>query len=449
MPAKNAIATAQKTEALAIREPGFTRQAVLELSHLKGEPEWVHQRRLEAWEAYEATPMPQWRRTSLRELKLDSFIPFLPPEEETTDGTQLPEGLRHLLQQEGERTGLLIHRNSTSFVLELDEELAAQGVILTDLDTAVREYPELVEPHLMKAVPFTEGKFEALHSALWSGGTFLYVPEGVYIEKPIRAIYWVDAPSLAVFPHTLIVAGPNSGVTYLEERVSPEAETAILVSSVVEVHTKPGAQVHFLGLQDWGRNVFDFTTRRAVTDNDSVANWVVGYLGGKLNKEYLETQLAGPGSSTEILGVFFVDDRQHLNVYTKMNHVAPFTSGDLLFRGALQDAAHSVFEGMIKIHPGAQDTASYLHDNTLLLSDDAHADSIPSLEIEANQVRASHGATMGKLDAEQLFYLMAHGLPEKEAIRLLVTGFFEPIIERIPLEGMRERLRDAVAQKAT
>jgi len=446
MAAEDIYAVVERTEAFAIDEPGFSRQAVLALSHHKGEPDWVRQRRLEAWEAFEALPIPQWRRTSLRELELDRFVPFV--QEEAVEKDQLPEALQRRLALTPDRAGLIVHRNSSSFVLELDEELRAQGVILTDLNTAVCEHPDLVEPHFMKAVPFDEGKFEALHSAFWSGGVFLYVPENVYVEKPIQAVYWTDTPGLGVFPHTLIVAAPNSGVTFVEERLSPQGKGNTLVSSVVEVHTKPGAQVQFFGIQDWAQNVYDFTTRRAITENDSVVNWVVGYLGGKLSREYLETRMVGPGSSTEILGVFFVDDRQHLDVYTMMNHIAPFTSGDLLFRGALQDHAHSVFEGMIKIHPGAQDTASYLHDNTLLLSDNARADSIPSLEIEANQVRASHGATMGKLDLEQLFYLMARGLPEREAIRLLVTGFFEPVIERIPLENVRERLREAVAQKA-
>lgn len=447
MAARDIQATVEKMEGLTVGEPGFSREAVLALSHWKDEPDWVRRRRLEAWEAFEAIPMPQWRRTSLRGFRLGRFAPFR-MREEPIGNDQLPEALRRRLTGALDRAGLIVHRNSSSFVLELDEALRAQGVILTDLDTAVREYPDLVKPHFMQAVPFTEGKFEALHSAFWSGGVFLYIPENVYVEKPIQAMYWADVPDLGVFPHTLIVAAPNSGVTYVEERLSPQGKGSLLVSSVVEVHTQPGAQVQFFGIQEWGRNVYDFTTRRALTGNDSVVNWVVGYLGGKLNKEYLETRLVGPGSSTEILGVFFVDDRQHLDVYTMMNHIAPFTSGDLLFRGALQDYAHSVFEGMIKIHPGAQDTASYLHDNTLLLSDHARADSIPSLEIEANQVRASHGATMGKLDPEQLFYLMARGLPEREAIRLLVTGFFEPVIKRIPLDTVQERLREAVAQKA-
>ena len=447
MAAKDVQAIVAEAGGFALDEPGFTRQAVLALTRWKDEPDWVRQRRLEAWEAFEALPMPQWRRTSLRGLKLQRFVPFLAQEEAAGEG-QLPQELEQRLAKTPERAGLIVHRNSSSFVLELDEELRAQGVILTDLDTAVREHSELVEPHFRRAVPLDEGKFEALHGAFWSGGVFLYIPENVYVEKPIQAVYWADVPNLGVFPHTLIVAAPNSGVTYVEERLSPQGRGALLVSSVVEVHTQPGAQVQFFGIQDWGRNVYDFTTRRALTGNDSVVNWVVGYLGGKLNKEYLETRMVGPGSSTEILGVFFVDDRQHLDVYTMMNHIAPFTSGDLLFRGALQDHAHSVFEGMIKIHPGAQDTASYLHDNTLLLSDTARADSIPSLEIEANQVRASHGATMGKLDPEQLFYLMARGLPEQEAIRLLVTGFFEPVIERIPLANVQERLREAIAQKA-
>ncbi|RME42646.1 MAG: Fe-S cluster assembly protein SufD [Chloroflexi bacterium] len=436
------------------KKRGFSRETVEELSYLKDEPEWVRRRRLTAWEAYEAKPMPKWRRTSLRKLDLDAFAPYYPPSEGETDLSKLPAELQHAIARDSERAGLFIHRNSGSVIVQLDQEWAEQGVILTDLDTAIREYPDLVEPHLMgEAISLVgtghhdQTKFEALNGALWSGGMFLYVPEDVWIDKPIQGVFWADVPGLAIFPHTLIVTGPNSGVTYLEEGRSAGGEGEIFVNGITEIYPQPGSQVSFLNIQAWADNVLSFSSRRAVTQPDSVIKWTIGAIGADLSREFVESRLAGAGSSTEIVGVFFLDGQQHNDTYTLMNHVAPFTSGDLLFKGALQDRSRSVFEGLIKIHPGAQNVASYLHEKTLVLSPDARADSIPSLEIEANDVRASHGATVSKIDPEQLFYLMAHGLPESEARRLIVNGFFEPVLERIPLESVREHLRTEISEK--
>jgi Fe-S cluster assembly protein SufD len=444
-----------RADAPALAEQtGFSRASVEALSHLKDEPEWVHRRRLEAWEAYQARPMPRWRRTNLRLVHLDAFVPFH-SSSATADGTsELPADLQSAIVRESERAGLFIHRNSAGAAVVLDEEWAEQGVILTDLDTAVREYPDLVEPYLMGEAVSLAGmghhdqtKFEALNGALWSGGMFLYVPENVWIDKPIQGVFWADIPGLALFPHTLIITGPNSGVTYLEESRSAGGDGEVLVNGITEVYTQPGSQVNFLSIQAWADNVLSLSSRRAVTRQDSVVNWTLGAIGARLSREFVETRLVGAGSSTDIVGVFFLNGRQHHDTYTLMNHVAPFTSGDLLFKGALQDRSRSVFEGLIKIHPGAQNVASYLHEKTLVLSQNARADSIPSLEIEANEVRASHGATVSRIDPDQLFYLMAHGLPEQEARRLIVNGFFEQVMERIPLVSVREHLRDAIASK--
>lgn len=453
MPVKD-IDTVTRDNLVAVNRPGFSRQVVEELSYLHEEPEWVRRRRFEAWDAYEAKPMPTWRRTSLRRVNFDAFVPYRADGGIAADPSDMPEDLQAVIARESERAGLFIYSNSSSATAVLDDEWTEQGVILTDLHTAVREHPDLVEPYLMgDAIGLTgsghhdQTKFEALNGALWSGGMFLYVPENVWIDKPIQGVFWVDVPGLATFPHTLIVAEPNSGVTYLEENRSPVGNEQILVNGITEIYTEPGAHVTFLNVQDWSNNVVSFSSRRAVAQSDSVANWTVGAVGAGLSRELIETRLVGPGSSTDIVGVFFLDDTQHHDTYTLMNHVAPFTTGDLLFKGALQERSRSVFEGLIKIHPDAQNVASYLHEKTLVLSQDARADSIPSLEIEANEVRASHGATISKIDPEQLFYLMSHGLPQDEARRLIVNGFFAPVMERIPLESVREHLSAKISDK--
>lgn len=412
------------------------------LSELKREPEWLRERRLAAWRLFETLPMPDWRRTPLDKLDLSAFAPFVQPQVQT-----LPPGLQALIESGEERAGLLIQHNSSATDHWLDESLAKQGVILVDLDTAVREYPELVEKYLMtEVVQASEGKFEALHGALWSGGALLYVPRNVEIAQPIHIYYYVDQPGSSIFPHTLVVTEPGSVVTVLEESVSPPAFQA-LACGIIEVYLKPTSQVRFIKLQDWNEQTWDFSTARALAEQDTGIYWSWGTVGSRLSRVYLESLLIGAGATTELLGVHFLNGTQHLDIYTLMNHIAQFTSGDLLFRGALQDQSYSVFEGLIKIHPGAQDTNSYLHDNTLLLSDDARADSIPSLEIEANEVRASHGATVGQVDEEQLFYLMTRGLPRKVAERMIVEGFFAPVIDRIPLPVAQEKLRAAIERK--
>lgn len=440
--------------ALAQPTATISRAAVEELSYLKEEPDWMRQRRLHAWDVYQARPMPRWRRTSLGGLNLDALVPVQPHMAPAGDGLETPAEVRGVAARESERAGLFVYRGSAGAAITLDPEWLEQGVILSDLDTAVREHPDLVKPYLLGNAISLNGtghhdqtKFEALSAALWGGGMFLYVPENVWIDKPIQALLWVNAPGQAIFPHTLVITGPNSGVTVVEESRSAGGSERTVINGITEVYTQPGSQVNFLSIQAWANNVWSFSSRRAVTEQDSVANWTIGALGAGLSRELVETRLAGAGSSTEIVGVFFLDGRQQHDTYAVMNHVAPFTSGDLLFKGALQDRSRSVFEGLIKIQRGAQNVASYLHEKTLVLSQDARADSIPSLEIEANEVRASHGATVSKIDPDQLFYLMTRGLPERDARRLIVNGFFEPVLERIPLDSVRQHLRDEISEK--
>jgi FeS assembly protein SufB len=422
---------------------GFKREVVEALSEAWEEPKWLRERRLAAWTVYQDSPLPDWRRVPLDELKPDGFrvAPL------DGDAPAWPDELEAIRASGDERAGLLIYRNSGQAYVEIDPALTAQGVILTDVVTAVREYPNLVQRYLLgEAARINEHKFAALHAALWSGGLFLYVPRNVQIERPIHGVIAVDSANRASFPHTLVVADTNSSVSYLEETWSP-ADQPAYVGGAAEIYLAPGAQLRYTILNDWGENTLNLTTYRAITDRDSFIGWTLGSIGGRINRLFVESLLKGTGSSTELLGIYFLSGKQHLEIDTLMNHVAPFTGGDLAFKGALKDEARSVFDGMIKIHPGAQDTNSYLSDHTLLLSDKARADSIPGLEIEANEVRASHGATMGQIDEEQIFYLMSRGLARQTAERMIVDGFFEPIMQRIPLETVRGKLRAAIERK--
>ncbi len=432
---------------------GFSRAGVEALSRLKGEPAWMLEKRLAAWEVYEQTPAPLGRRGDLgilrrvAEYKLEKLVPY--SANNTGVGANGTSSNGHAALPTWE-AGLLVQRNASVVATELDPSLKAQGVLLTDMDTAVREYPELVQQYFMTGVTPHTNKYAALHGAFWSGGLFLYVPKGVKSERPVLARYLLDQPDATNFAHTLIIAEPDSQVVYIEETASalPEGATA-LFNGVAEIFAKSGAHVQFNSVQDFGPGVCNVTTKHGVPEKDSSIHWIVADLGADTTLANLGTTLVGSGSNGDIVGVLFATGKQLIQINTLSEHAALSTSADTLFKGVVDDEARVDFEGLIKVAPGAQQTNSYLSDHTLLLSDQARAESIPSLEIAANDVKASHGATTGQIDAEQLFYLMCRGVPEEEARRLIVQGFFEPVLEKIPSNELRARLRRSIVRKMT
>ena len=438
---------------------GFSREAVMALSRAKGEPDWVLEARLAAWEIYEATPMPtqrdeEWRRTSLRALKLDRVRPFAPPAGNggmVSSLDQVPLAARAGLEgdgNEGGRAGLLVQHNSEVLYRTLDGGVAAQGVIFTGLDEAVREHPELVRRYFMtEAVTAGHDKFSALHGAFWSGGTFLYVPRNVAVELPLQARIYADADAPAIFAHTLVVAEAGAAVSFIDEFVSPTGEGQGFSNGAVELYTGAGARIRYFSVQDWGRHVYHFNTQRVVASRDSTTNSLTILLGSKLTKANVESALDGPGATSEMLGIYFGDGTQHFDQHTLQDHRKPHTMSDLLFKGVLRDRARSVFAGLIRVEPGAQKTDAYQANRNLLLSDKARVDSMPKLEIGANDVRCTHGATMGQVEPEYLFYLRSRGLTREEAERVIVEGFLDEIVQRIPLEEVRDRLSDAIQAK--
>jgi Fe-S cluster assembly protein SufD len=432
---------------------GFTREGVEALSRAKGEPEWVLSARLKAWEVYEALPMPtpqdeEWRRTSIRALKLDQVVPFgagAPPQ---TDLAALPADVRAGVAEEG-RAGLIVQHNSGLVFRSLGEEATAKGIVFTGLDEAIRSHPDLVRKYFMgEAVPATHDKFSALHGAFWSGGTFLYVPRGVTIETPFQTRVFADADAPAVFAHTLIVLEEGAHAVFIDEFISPTAESGQGFSNgAVELFTGQGAHLRYFSVQDWGRHVWHFNTQRLIADRDSTTNSLTILLGSKLTKTNVESSLRGEGATSEMLGIYFGDGTQHFDQHTLQDHVKPHTTSDLLFKGVLRDRARQVFAGLIKVEPGAQKTNAYQANRNLLLSDKARVDSMPKLEIGANDVRCTHGATMGQVEPEYVFYLRSRGLTQEEAERVIVEGFLDEIVQRIPLEEVRDRLSDAIQAK--
>lgn len=440
------------TEALARGATGFSREAVEALSRQKGEPDWMRELRLQAWETYERLPMPTrrdeaWRRTDLSGLRLDRIMPWLAPES-SDEAMRHAQALSAELAGSDQRAGLVVQHNSTTVHVELDQALAEQGVILTDLDTAVREHSDLVRRHFMtEAVPPHSGKFAALHAAFWSGGVFLYVPRGVAIELPLQAITFADEPGLGLFNHSLIVLGANSQATFTESVVSDERHGQGFADDMTELIVGDGANLRYIHLQEWGMNVTSVGLQRLVAGRDSNTNWLTVTLGAQLSRSEVQAVLNGQGATAEMLGIFFGEGTQHLDHHTMQIHNVPNTTSDLLFKGTLNDTSRSVFSGLIQVAPGAQKTDAYQLNRNLLLSSKARADSIPNLEIQANDVRCTHGASAGPVDPNHLFYLMSRGLSRDDATKMIVEGFFEPVVMRIPLEGVRERLWRSIERK--
>jgi FeS assembly protein SufB len=432
---------------------GLSRDAVEELSRHKGEPEWMLQKRLHAWDVYEKTPAPLGRRGDLGTLrtvanfKFQELNPYVPVNANSNLPAVIEQSLKEALVDA--RSGLIVQRNASVVLTELDDELKRKGVILTDLDSAVLNYPELVQQYFMtRCVPVESNKYTALHAAFWSGGVFLYIPKGVEIEKPILAQIWIDSPASATFAHTLIIAEDESSVRFVNEYNSSfDDERPSFLDDVVEVYAKNAARVEFSNLQDLGLNVWNVTNKNAIHEKDGSSTWVLADLGSRVNLANIGATLCGNGSVAELVGVFFSDHDQRFTMKTLSDHAAIATNAETLVKGVLTDRSRVEFEGMIRVQPKAQQTASFLSDHTLLLSAECRAESIPSLEIGANEVSASHGATTGQIDEEQLFYLMVRGIPLDEAQRIIVQGFFEPVLQRIPLENLRTRLRRSIVRR--
>ena len=434
---------------------GFSREAVLALSAAKGEPEWVRDWRLAAWETYERLPMPtrsdeEWRRTDLRQLKLDRLTPFAGAgEAKTADIAQALLGVGDGgVSNESARAGVAVQRDGSEVYLEVAPELAAQGVVFTDLDTAVREHADLIKAHLMtKAVPVDFGKFEALHAAMWQGGAFLYVPRNVAVDLPFRSFTIGTQPGSSIFTHTLVVLEENAEAFLVDAYNSETQQGLAYASGVVELIQGKSSKLRYVQVQDWGRNVHHMMTERATLDRDATLNSLHVTLGSKWTKASIGSHMRGENSLAEMLGISFADSDQFFDHHTWQLHEAPYATSDLEFKSALRDNARTVYSGLIKVFEGAQKTDAYQQNRNLVLSRDARADSIPNLEIKANDVRCTHGATISQVVPEHVFYLQARGIPRTEAQKLIVEGFFRPVIDRIPVEEIQGFLQGAIARK--
>lgn len=393
----------------------LTRTAVSALSELSREPGWLAERRSTAFDVFEKLEMPdpkgeEWRYVDVRRFDFDAFAAPVANQARLV----VPDGL--------------------------------PDVVVADLATALAEHPDLLREHFFTEVSVEEHRFTALHAAFVSDLVLVYVPPDTELEVPIEAIHPLG-PGGSTFPHTTIVVDTNSSLTFVDRFGSPDADAASLCSSVVEVEARRGATVNYISLQDWGRNVHHFQTQRFTGGRDTTVRSLAVNLGSSFARTQVESILQGEGSFSEMLGLYFADSDQHFAQRTLQSHVAPNTTSDLLYKGALKDSSRSEYSGLIKVLPGAQGTDAYQANRNLVLSEDAMARSIPQLEIEANEVRCTHGATVSPVEEEHLFYLMSRGIDRVTAQKLVVFGFFGEVLDRIRVPALREQLSDAIAAK--
>jgi len=422
------------------------------IADLHNEPDWMREARLDAWATYAAMDFPRkdeeaWRRTDLSRYPLDDMrvlfsgaklnsIEYLPP---CWNYTLAPATLV---------SGVLVHCNSARTHTTMRPEIAAQGVVFEDLHRALHTHGDLIRRHWMQGTTTRPdfNKFTALNAALWHGGTFIHVPAGVNVARPFQSLISYDVDGGTGLHHTLVVAEAGSRVTLIQDRVSQDLRDEVN-AEVVEIYAEAGARVRYVSLQHWGHHRYSVSVQEAQVAQNTNMVWVAGSMGGGMTKEFLRTNLNATQARSTMAGFSFPFDHQHVDQSTYQHHKAPNTYSDLLFRNVLRDRARTVFYGMIRIETEAGGgTEGYQVNNNLLL-DDARAHAIPGLEISANDVRCSHGATVSHIDPEELFYLQARGLPKPDAESLIVQGFIRPIIERVPLAHMRGRLEEEIAER--
>lgn len=413
----------------------------------RSEPAWLTELRQDGWRSFEALPLPDaksenWRRTDLRLFRFDRFQ-FVPAAVDAADGL-LPESL---LAKGVDLGGQLMTQDGHAVEARLAPKWAARGVVFQSLASAVAEREPLVRPYFLRRIVDPRAdKFAALHAAYWSGGALLYVPRGVVVDEPFHVLSAMSSGGVD-FGRLIVVLEEGAEATLLTETASREKDASGLHSGAIEIHVGPRARLRFVNLQNWGSGVWHFAQQRAVVAEGGNLQWTVGALGAKLAQVEQQVALAGEDAEAQVNGVMFTEGKQHLVYNTHQHHQQPNCRSDLLYKGALQDRSRLVWRGMIKVDRGAQKTDAYQRNDNLVLSDHARADSIPGLEIEADDVRCSHGATAGRVDDEQVFYARSRGLTRKEAVRMVVNGFFQQVFDRIPIESVREALGEAIRRR--
>lgn len=422
-------------------EKGLTKKVVEQISEMKGEPSWMRKFRLKSLDLFEKRPLPTWG-ADLSHINFDDiyyYIKPVPEQGKTWDDvpTEIKDTFDRLGIPQAERkylAGVTAQYESEAVYHKVREDLEKLGVIFTDMDTALREYPDLVKEHFGTVVPPSDNKFASLNSAVWSGGSFVYVPRNVRVEIPLQAYFRINARNMGQFERTLIIAEPGSYVHYVEGCTAPSYTDDSLHSAVVELKVMEGARVRYTTIQNWSKNVYNLVTKRAAAYRDATMEWVDGNLGSKVTMKYPAVLLMEPGARGDVLSVAFANNGMHQDAGAKITHLAPHTTSQILSKSVSKGTGRASYRGLVRINPGAHHTKSNVRCDALLLDEDARTDTYPTIRVEENQTEIGHEATVSKVGEDQLFYLMSRGLDESEAYSLIVNGFIEPITKELPME---------------
>jgi Fe-S cluster assembly protein SufD len=440
-----------------LSKPGFDQQSFEAFLNARHEPAWLMEQRRESWRTFLAKDWPQrndeeWIRTDIRLFKLNQFaLPIAaestPPRSATEESSETPISIQALLTENVDLAGSSIAIDSHSAASVVKPKWREKGVLFGSLDELVQSHGELIQKHLFtRAVDPNYDKFSALHAACWSGGHFLYVPRGVAIDEPLHCLSAMTGGGVDL-GHTLVVLEEGAEATLMCETASPEPASGGFHCGATEVILAPQSRLRLVDLQNWGHGLWNFGHQKAIVGRDASIQWTIAAIGSRVTKMNQHVELVGRGAECQVNGVLFTEGKQHISYHTLQHHAAPECRSDFLYKAALQDQSRTVWRGMIKVDPLAVKTDGYQRNDNLLLSANARADSIPGLEIQCDDVRCTHGSTSGKVEEELIFYAQSRGLTRKEATRLIVSGFFQQIFDRITIESVREALGQAILRR--
>jgi Fe-S cluster assembly protein SufB len=421
---------------------GINREIVEKISEFKSEPQWMRDFRLKALDHFEAREQPTWGSPFLAEVDYDNIHYFVRASEraerswddvpedvkKTFDRLGIPEAERKFL------SGVGAQYESEVVYHQVNEQLEAQGVIFMDMDTALREHEDLVREYFATIIPPNDNKLAALNSAVWSGGSFVYVPPGVHVEMPLQAYFRINTENMGQFERTLIIADEGSHVHYVEGCTAPTYSSDSLHSAVVELIAKPGARIRYTTVQNWSTNVYNLVTKRAIAETDATVEWVDCNLGSKLTMKYPSVYLMGERAHGEVLSIAFAGAGQHQDAGAKIVHAAPNTTSNIFAKSISKDGGRGSYRGLLEVAKGATGAKSKVVCDALLLDEHSRSDTYPTIRISENDANVGHEATVSKIGDDQLFYLQSHGLSEEEAGKLIVNGFIEPITKELPME---------------
>src|SRR5215831_9054477 len=421
---------------------GLNREIVEKISEFKSEPQWMRDFRLKAYEHFVSRAQPTWGSPLLADVDFDDIHYFVRASEKpgrswddvpedvkkTFDRLGIPEAERKFL------AGVGAQYESEVVYHQVREDLEKQGVIFLDMDSGLREHEDIVREHFASVIPPNDNKLAALNSAVWSGGSFVYVPEGVHVEMPLQAYFRINTENMGQFERTLIIAEPGSYVHYVEGCTAPTYTSDSLHSAVVEIIVKEGARVRYTTIQNWSKNVYNLVTKRAVAYRDATMEWVDGNLGSKLTMKYPSVYMLEPGAKAEILSVAFASEGQHQDPGGKVIHAAPHTQSSVVSKSISKSGGRAGYRGLVKVYPGAKGSKCAVRCDALILDDRSRSDTYPTMEIDEDDVQVTHEATVSKVSDEQLFYLMSRGINQDEAMNMIVRGFIEPIARELPME---------------